>query len=335
MEKMVKRQRVTSVKPYNYVFDQKIPPKIRVKLGEEFEVETEDAISGHLRKPEDYAKIGKTLEFTRMPSETNPINGPVYIEGVEPRDVLLVDILDIVPAEFGWTCVVPDFGPLKYDARWPKCHGPSVRFIKHLPGPSGTTSDGKAQFPRDDPSKPPFEWNLAPFFGTIGVAPDREAISSITGPYVAVKGAWGGNWDARDVKKDTKLWLQAYHKGGLFFVGDLHASQGDGEWTGVANESPGLGVFKCEVLKNTRISYPRIEKKDSIVQLNSGRSLDRALEEATTWLMEWLVKDYGFDQLECYNFLSSCPDFRYNIYQMISPDHYTVGVEIPKKYLSC
>jgi len=329
---MVKRQRVPLKKPYNFVFDSKIPPKMTVKLGEEFEVETEDALGGHLRKGDDYVKIETMPEFTRRPVELNPISGPVYIQGVEPGDVVFVDILDIIPADFGFTPIVPGFGPLKYDSRWPKCQGPTVRFIKHLPGSSGTTSDGKARFPRDNPSKPPLEWNLAPFFGTVGVAPDREAISSLTGPYVSSKGAWGGNLDARDIKKGARLWLQAYHKGGLLFVGDCHASQGDGEF-GFANETPGLGVFKCEVSKNMRIPYVRVDKEDSIIQLNSGRPLDMILGEATLWLMEWLVNDYGFDQQECFNFISTCPDFRYNVYQIFSPDHYTVGAEIPKKYL--
>ncbi len=49
--------------------------------------------------------------------------------------------------------------------------------------------------------------------------------------------------------------------------------------------------------------------------------------------MQWLIKDYGFDERECYDFLAVCPDFRYNIYQTVPHDHYTVGAEIPKRYL--
>ena len=334
VKEMTNRKRLRCEKPYRYVFDAKAPGKLKVKLGEEFEIETEDAGSGVLKKPKDSTKIWTTDDFKYAPILLNPINGPVYIEGIERGDVVLVHILDIIPADHGWTAKLEGFGPLAYDSRFPKIHGRNfVRPIKHLPGPSGTTSDGKAQFPRDDPSKAAIEWNLAPFFGTIGLAPDHETISSLTGPYVANKGAYGGNWDARDLKKGCKLWIQSYHEGGLLFVGDLHASQGDGEWGGVANESPGLGVFKCEVLKNTRIPYARIEKEDTIIQLNNGRPLDRILHEATVWLMQWLINDYDFDERECYDFLATCPDFRYNVYQTVPPDHYTIGVEIAKRYL--
>ena len=331
---MSKRKRVPREKPYNYVFDAKLPPKLEVKLGEEFEIETDDAASGTIKKPEDSTKLWKTDDFKHTPILLNPINGPVYIEGVEKGDVVVVEIIDIIPADHGWTAKLEGFGQLAYDSRFPKIHERNlVRSIKHSPGPSGTTSDGKAQFPRDDPSKSPIEWNLAPFFGTIALCPDHELISSLTGPYVANKGGYGGNWDARDVKKGSKIWVSSYNEGGLFFAGDLHASQGDGEWGGVANESPGLGVFKCEVLKDTEIPYARIEKEDSIIQLNNGRPLERVLDEATIWLMQWLINDYGFDEQECYDFIATCPDFRYNVYQTVPPDHYTVGAEIPKRYL--
>ena len=331
---MIDRKRIPCEKPYNYLFDRKMPPKLKVDLGEEFEIETEDAASGTLKKPEDVKKIWKDAEWLHAPVKLNPITGPVWIEGVERGDVVIVEILDVIPADHGWTAKLTGFGQLAYDSRFQKIHDRnSVRSIKHLPGVSGTPSDGKALFPRDDPSRPPIEWNLAPFFGTIAVAPDHETISSLTGPYVANKGAYGGNWDARDVKKGSKIWLQAYHEGGLLFVGDLHASQGDGEWGGIANEAPGLGIFKCEVLKNTKIPYARIEKDNSIVQLNNGRPLERVLDEATIWLMQWLIQNYRFEERECFDFLATCPDFRYNVYQTVPPDHYTVGAEIPKKYL--
>ena len=327
------RKRVACEKPYNYVFDAKIEPKLKVKLGEEFEVETEDAVSGIFKKPEDITKIEQSDAEKYVPVLHNPVNGPVYVEGVQRGDVVLLDILDVVPADQGWTAKFEGFGQLAYDSRFPKVHGNSLRFIEHLPGPSGTTSDGKARFPRDDQSKPPIEWELAPYFGTIALAPDHESISSLTGPYVANKGAYGGNWDSRDVRKGSRLWLQSYHEGGLLFVGDLHGSQGDGEWGGVADETSGLGMFRCEVLKATKIPYARIEKADSIIQLNCGRPLERVLDEATIWLMQWLINDYGFQENECYDFIATCPDFRYHVYQTVPPDHYTVGAEIPKRYL--
>lgn len=327
------RQRLFRKKPYNYLFNATTPVKLRVELGEVFEVETDDASSGTYSKPEDVTKIveGSALNFT--PAKKNPINGPVYINGVERGDIVIVNILDVIPEDKAWVAKIPNFGHIAYDIRWKAAHGPFIRQIRIEEGPSGTNSDGKAYFPRDNDSKPPIEWDILPFFGTIGLSPDHEAISSLTGPYVANKGCYGGNWDARDIKKGAKIYLQSYHEGGLFYVGDLHVSQGDGEWGGVACEAPGLGIFKCEVIKNKKIPYARIENEKSIIQLNNGRPVERVLDEATIWLMDWLCEDYGFEKLECVDLIATCPNLKYNVYQTVPPDHYTVGVEIHKRYL--
>jgi len=319
--------------PYQFVFDWKVAPKLRVELGEEFEVESQDAFAGKFKKPEDARELGQTSEFQYHPAKLNPITGPVYIESVERGDVLIVEIVDIIPSEEGRVAKIPGVGQLAHDCRWIEAQGPSIRPIKNLVGPSGTTSDGKAQFPRDDRSKPPIEWDLQPFYGTIGLAPDREVISSVTGPYVQSKGAFGGNWDIRDVKRGSKIWLPVFHRGGLLWLGDLHGSQGDGEWCGVAHEVAGVGVLKCEVIRNQTIPYARIETEDSLIQLNSGRPVERVLDEATIWLMGWLRNDYGLEKLECVDLLATCPGFKYNIYQSVPPDHYTVGAEMLKKYL--
>ncbi len=327
------RKRLSYEDSCHYRFDPSIKPALKVELDEEFEVKIQDSLSGRCKKPEDAIKMAELEEFHYHPVKTNPVTGPVYIEGVDRGDTVVVDIIDIIPDEDGWVAKIPGFGQLANDSRWPEGKGPNIRRIKHLPGPSGTTSDGKAQFTRDDSDKPPIEWDLAPFFGTIGLAPDREAISSITGPYAANKGGFGGNLDVRDVKKGSKLLLPSFNEGGLLSVGDMHGSQGDGEWCGIADEVAGLGILKCRVIKEAMIPYLRIIKEDSIIQLNNGRPLERALDEATIWLMVWLCEDYGFEKLECIDFLATCPDFRCSVYQSVPPDHYTIGAEISRKYL--
>jgi acetamidase/formamidase len=52
-------------------------------------------------------------------------------------------------------------------------------------------------------------------------------------------------------------------------------------------------------------------------------------------MMDWLVSTYGFTQVEAYCFVSTCPDFRINVYQMckIGKLNYVAGAEVPKKYL--
>src|SRR5262249_57377642 len=75
-------------------------------------------------------------------------------------------------------------------------------------------------------------WRITPSVGTFGVAPDREVTTSIDG-----QGEWGGNLDIRDATVGNRIYLPIFHPGALFYLGDVHASQGDTEFTGTAAET--------------------------------------------------------------------------------------------------
>src|SRR3981189_3046554 len=45
-------------------------------------------------------------------SLTDPLHGPVYVNGASPGDVLKVEFLDLQPASYGWTALFPGFGLL-------------------------------------------------------------------------------------------------------------------------------------------------------------------------------------------------------------------------------
>ncbi len=63
--------------------------------------------------------------------------------------------------------------------------------------------------------------------------------------------------------------------------------------------------------------------------------LEVAVETATIHLMDWLITEYGFTPTDAYCLVSTCPDFRINVYQMckIGKLSYVAGAEIPKRYL--
>jgi acetamidase/formamidase len=79
----------------------------------------------------------------------------------------------------------------------------------------------------------------------------------------------------------------------------------------------------------------RLEKKDSIIALYSFRPLENAVEASIINLMEWMVKEYGVSERDAYMHTCINPDFRVNVYQMvrIGRIQYTVGAEMPRKYL--
>jgi len=308
-----------------YAFDARDEPLLRVACGESFAVETYDASTGYFQTPEDLAIPARRPGFDRTPPLVNPIGGPVYLEGAERGDTLVVTVEEITVDDYSWIAIGPHRGPLGQSTRWPELSGKyTTKIFRHTPGPSGTTRDGTLQFSEK------ISWPVTPFLGTIGVAPDREVTTSGEG-----QGAWGGNLDARDVAPGNRILLPVFHDGALLYVGDVHASQGDTEFTGTAAETKATVQLKLELVKGKSVPWMRIDKPESIVSLYAFRPLEVAVETATFHLMDWLISDYGFSPTDAYCLVSTCPGFRINVYQMVRIGglNCVAGAEIPKRYL--
>ena len=319
-------QRITRDQARKFAFDWRDKPLLHVQPGESFEIETWDAASGFFKSPDDKAIPANRPGFDRHPPLANPIGGPVYIEGAERGDVLLIDIEDIEVGDYSWVAIGPKRGPLGESTRWPELSGEhTTKIIKHTPGPSGTMRDGTMHF-NDE-----IAWPITPFIGTIGVAPEREVTTSIDG-----QGPWGGNLDIRDVTVGNRIHLPVFHEGALFYLGDVHASQGDTEYTGTAAETCATVRVQLELVKQKRLPFMRIEKPDSIVSVQAARPLELAVDTATQHLMAWMTDEYGMSATDAYCLVSTCPDFRINIYQMVNMGSlsFVAGAEITKYILA-
>jgi amidase len=318
-------QRITREQARKYAFDWRDEPLLRVRAGESFEVETYDASTGFFKTPEDKAIPGNRPGFDRTPPHANPIGGPVFLEGAERGDVLVVTLEDIVVDDYSWVAIGPRRGPLGESTRWPELSGEyTTKIFKHTPGKSGTTRDGTLHF------SDKIAWPITPFIGTLGVCPDREVTTSLDG-----QGPWGGNLDIRDATVGNRIYLPVYHPGALFCLGDVHASQGDTEFTGTAAETKATVRVRLDILPQKRLPWVRIQKPESLVSVYADRPLEAAVETATVNLMDWLITDYGFTATDAYCLVSTCPDFRINVYQMckLGKLSFVAGAEIPKRYL--
>ena len=318
-------QRILRDQARKFAFDWHDEPLLRVRPGESFEVETWDASSGYFKTPDDKAIPGRRPGFDRSPPHANPIGGPVFVEGAERGDTLVVTVEDILVSDYSWIAVGPKRGPLGESTRWPELSGEyTTKIFRHTPGPGGTTRDGTLHF------SDRLAWPITPFIGTLGVAPDREVTTSIDG-----QGEWGGNLDIRDVAPGNRVLLPVFHRGALFYLGDVHASQGDTEFTGTAAETQATVRVKLDVIKGKRVPWLRIEKPSALVATYAYRPLEVAVETATFHLMDWLISDYGFTPTDAYCLVSTCPDFRINVYQMckLGKLNYVAGAEIPRRYL--
>ena len=88
-----------------YSFSSSHKPVERVRPGELIILETEDAVGGQIKSEDTPIE---SLDWSRV----NKATGPIYVEGAEKGDTLVVDILDIELAEQGVILVVPGAGIL-------------------------------------------------------------------------------------------------------------------------------------------------------------------------------------------------------------------------------
>ena len=128
------------------------------------------------------------------------------------------------------------------------------------------------------------EWDLLPFIGTIGVAPQSEIHASSV-----AQGPWGGNWGCRHMRKGATLLFNSFNDGGLLYVGNVHGSQGDGELSGIANEIEADLELEVNVLPRRTIPYARIETEDEYICFYSTKPLESAVSTATDFCFDgWL-----------------------------------------------
>src|SRR5262249_162105 len=189
-------QRIARDQARKYAFDWRDEPLLRVQPGEAFELETYDASTGYFKSESDKAIPGKRPGFDKVPPLANPIAGPIFLEGAERGNVLVVSLEAITVDSYSWIAIGPRRGPAGDLTRWPDLSGAyRTKIFKHTAGPSGTTRDGTLHF------SDKISWPITPFIGTLGVAPDREVTTSLDG-----QGEWGGNLDIRDVTVGNKIY---------------------------------------------------------------------------------------------------------------------------------
>ena len=90
-----------------YAFSKDNPPCYTAQPGEVLQFNTLDCFSGRLT---DETVTMKDMDFSY--NITNPAAGPVYVEGAEVGDVLVVDIYDIQVADEGTIATDDHCGPL-------------------------------------------------------------------------------------------------------------------------------------------------------------------------------------------------------------------------------
>ena len=249
----------------------------------------------------------------------NPMTGPFYVAGAEPGDTLSVRIDRMTPSRnTGWT-----FSTLALNVIDPA-------FVPEMPARQRVEwlIDTEANTVRlAEPPARLRDWRLplAPMIGCFGVAPPPpQAISTAT------SGPHGGNMDYRGFAPGTTAYFPVSVPGALFFLGDGHACQGDGEIVGTGIETSFEVEFTVEVVKRT-IGWPRGETHDCLFTVGNARPLDQALQHATTEMVRWLAQDYGLDTTAASHLLGQV--VRYDVANVFNPA-FSVACRIAKRWLA-
>ena len=294
-----------------YVIGPYTKPVATAALGQTVTIETIDAFGNQITSAKDDITEVITLPFV------NPLTGPIYIEGADKGDTLVVTIHDIaVTRDYGVSALIPDFGGLCGTVFTRTLQPPLPAKVMLHPINNGRITFSEVL----DIQTIPYE----PFYGTIGTAPEIEAISSLS------PGFHGGNMDAADVCPGNKVFLPVNVPGALFHIGDGHAAQGDGEVCGVATEIPTRGTFTFDLIKANPIGTPRIESDEFIMAVGSARPMEDAARIAFYELILWLEQDFGIDRMTGYQLCSQVAQVRLaNMVDIL----YSVVAKFPKKFL--
>jgi len=292
---------------YSYVFSPYPEPVARVSPGETVAVVTEDAFEGRITTEED-------LPSKVLGSYLNPQTGPIYIEGAEPGDTLAVSIESIEPTrDWAVSVFVPYFGGLTATQATRLLHDPLPERLYFYELRDGFFRHGRIVAP----------WR--PFLGTIGTAPELEAISALT------PADHGGNMDVRDTCPGNTVYLPVRTPGALFYTGDAHGCQGDGELCGVALEISARSVLTFDLVKGQTIESPRIESPTKLMTVGSARPMEDAARIAYAELVDWIAADHGFERLDAYQLLTqlgelyvgNMVDTNYSLVAGIAKEHLT------------
>ena len=250
--------------------------------------------------------------------------GPFYIEGATPEDTLVVRIVKLqLNRDTAVSAVNPNgISAVAGDSRTRMLNDPlpARRFVWQL---DRTRNVGVLELPNSASKR--IELPLIPMLGRLAVAPSGEEEFGGLWP-----GNFGGNMDSSDAREGTTVYLPIFHDGALFYFGDVHALQGDGEIAGSGLETTANVTFQFDLIKGRRLRWPRMEDANDIMVAGSGRPLVDAFRIAQVELIEWLVDEYGFDRMEAYQVVSQAGHTR--VANVVDPN-YTVMAKFPRKLL--
>lgn len=299
-------------------FDRSLAPVLTVRSGDVVRVETLTHQAGDA--PDLLMDDGVRAVYSGIPAaERGPgvhvMTGPIAIEGARPGDTLEVRILSMKPRLPYGTNIGAWWGYLYDDMKKERVT------IYRVDTESGTAI---AEFGYDytlterydkpgtliPPERTSREAALAgvrvplrPHFGVAGVAPKQSGKVNSIPP-----GDFGGNVDNWRFGAQTAMYYPVQNDGALFFIGDPHMAEGDGELSGTAIESSANALIQLRLRPDVPTDSPLLETPTHWYTHGFGADLDEAMRQAARRMLD-LLQRRGLSRDDAYSLISVAGDF--------------------------
>lgn len=267
-----------------------IPPVATIRPDQSFRAYCREWFDGEIHN-NDSADDVRNAPLTIV----HALSGPFAVEGAEPGDLLVVDILDVGPLPqedsgplagqgWGYTGIfakqnggsfLTDFFPDAYKAVWDfkgqkatSRHIPGVTFTGMIhPGLMGTAPSAEllatwnqreSALRATDPQRvPPLSLPPEPRDALLGSLSGADFDrAAAEAARTAPPRENGGNMDIKNLTKGSRIFYPVYVPGAKLSVGDLHFSQGDGEITFCgAIEMGGFIDLHVDLIKGGMATY--------------------------------------------------------------------------------
>jgi acetamidase/formamidase len=255
------------------------------------------------------------------------VTGPIAVRGARPGDVLKIEVLEL-PLRVQYGVISNRHGKGALPGEYPEQfrgvpqnqayfnQGGNISVFASVERARGALR-GRL------PGKVRVGFDLHPFMGIMGVARDTSAVVDSVPPTDA-----GGNIDINDLTQGSTLYLPVQVAGALFYAGDPHMAQGDGEVALTAMEGSLRPTFRLTVIKKGEVGapkaafdYPFAENREHWIPIGlsdpdgpekggNATSLDVAMKTAVRNAMAFLTEDLGMAGPVAYAYLSAASDFQ-------------------------
>ncbi|MEV6097457.1 acetamidase/formamidase family protein [Nocardia sp. NPDC051981] len=233
------------------------------------------------------------------------VTGPIAVTGAQPGDLLAIRIDELtMRAPYGVISTRHARGVLAHRRGFDGNYGQFCAVESR----DGRWFGTMPMHP-DRPQRASFP--LHPFLGIMGVATDTESRVSSVPP-----GLHGGNIDIRRLTAGATLFLPVQVPDALFYIGDPHFAQGNGEVALTALEAPLRARLTVDVIPGAQVAAglgrtigPFAAAHGLVIPTGLDEDLNRALEVCVRNAVELVVSLFDAHPQQAYLYLSAATDF--------------------------